>query len=134
LATDPVVYLTYTEAVVEHLELMRRLQEIRYGVFDRALVESALARPQQAADYNNADLAEQAATLCFGLIKNHPWIGGNKRTATHLTDHFLKRNGYEIIGATAEIVEMVLAVEADLWDVMRLAKWMRDHLSPYATK
>jgi hypothetical protein len=44
-------YLTYVEAVVEHIELMRRLGEIRYGVFDRSLIESALARPQQAATY-----------------------------------------------------------------------------------
>ena len=47
-----------------------------FGVFSRHLIESALARPQQAAVWENADLARQAATLCFGLIKNHPWIGG----------------------------------------------------------
>lgn len=62
--------------------LMRYYGEVRYGVADRTLVESALARPQQAAAYENADLIRQAATWCFGLIKNHPWIGGNKRTAT----------------------------------------------------
>jgi prophage maintenance system killer protein len=71
LAIHETVYISYTEAVVEHIELMRRLEEVRYGVFDRALIESALARPQQAAAYDNADLPAQAATLCFGLIKNH---------------------------------------------------------------
>jgi death-on-curing family protein len=78
-------YISYAEAVTEHILLMRRLGEIRYGVFDPTLVQSALARPQQTAVYGNSDLAAQAATLCFGLIKNHPWVGGNKRTATHLT-------------------------------------------------
>ena len=82
MAIERVNYLTYSEAVVEHIELMRRLGEVRYGVFARALIESALARPQQAAAYGRADLPTQAATLCFGLIKNHPWVGGNKRTAT----------------------------------------------------
>jgi hypothetical protein len=49
VATKEVVYLSYAEAVLAHIELMRYLGETRYGVFDRALVESALSRPQQAA-------------------------------------------------------------------------------------
>lgn len=130
MATEQTVYLTYAEAVVEHIELMRRLGEARYGVFDRTLIESALARPRQAAAYDQADLPSQAATLCFGLIKNHPWDGGNKRTATHLTDHFLKLNGFEIIATSSEIVEMVIAVESDRWDVGLLARWMHEHAQP----
>ncbi|MEJ7713837.1 MAG: type II toxin-antitoxin system death-on-curing family toxin [Pyrinomonadaceae bacterium] len=104
MATESIIYLVYAEVVAEHIELMRRLGEERFGVFDRALIESALARPQQAATYDGADLSAQAATLCFGLIKNHPWVGGNKRTATHLTDRFLKLNGFEILAATSEVV------------------------------
>jgi death-on-curing protein len=84
------------KAVLLHIELMRTLGEVRCGVFERGLVESALARPRQAAVYEGADLIRQAATLCFGLIKNHPWIGGNKRTATAITDEFLFRNGLEV--------------------------------------
>ncbi len=125
------LYLSYAQAVTEHIELMYALGETRFGVFDRTLIESALARPQQAATYNAADLPAQAATLCYGLIKNHPWVGGNKRTATHLTDHFLKLNGWEISATGTEIVEIVLAVEADIWDVPRLTEWLRAHLSPY---
>ena len=74
-------YLTSPEAVMPHIMLMRRLGESHFGVFDRTLVESALARPRHAATFEGADLIRQAATLCFGLIKNHPWLGGNKRTA-----------------------------------------------------
>jgi prophage maintenance system killer protein len=62
-------YFTYAEAVAEHIELMRQLDAVRYGIFDRDLIESALARPQQAAAYDNADLFAQAATLCYGLEK-----------------------------------------------------------------
>ena len=130
MATDETIYVTYAQAVVEHLELMHRLEEIRYGVFDRTLIESALARPQHAACYDNADLPAQAATLCYGLIKNHPFVGGNKRTATHLTDHFLKLNGFEIIATAAEIVEMALAVESDKWGLERITQWMREHMRP----
>lgn len=78
MATETVRYITYTEAVLIHIELMRLEDEIRYGVFDRELIESALARPRQAAAYESADILRQAATLCYSLIKNHPWVGGNK--------------------------------------------------------
>jgi death on curing protein len=131
LVIEAFQYLTYPEAVAEHIELMQLLEEVRYGVFDRTLIESALARPQQAASYNNADVFEQSATLLYGLIKNHPWIGGNKRTATHLTDHFLKRNGYQILCSMSELIELVLAIEADQWDITRINEWMRQHTEPF---
>ena len=105
---------------------MRLLGERRYGVFDRALVESALARPRQTAVYDNADLIRQAATLYFGLIKNHSWAGGNKRTATAITDEFLFRNGYEVTATSAETLEMVLAVEGDRWGVDEVENWLRE--------
>lgn len=119
-----VKYVSYADAVCLHIELMRLVGETRYGVFERALVESALARPQQAAVYENASLIRQAATLCFGLIKNHPFVGGNKRTATAIMDEFLFRNGFEVTVTQEEIVEMVLAVEADKWKVDELENWL----------
>ena len=85
-----------------------------------------MARPRQAAAFEDADLIRQAATLCFGLIKNHPWVGGNKRTATAITDEFLFRNGYEVTATPAETVEMVLAVEGDRWGVEEVESWLRE--------
>ena len=123
-------YLDYTEAVTLHVMLMRRAGEERFGVFARDLVESALARPRQAAAYEGADIIRQAATLCFGLIKNHPWIGGNKRTATILTDSFLYRNGWDWQTTLEQTVEMVLAVEADRWGVAEIEAWYRQRTTP----
>jgi death on curing protein len=97
LATDNIRYLTYPEAVAIHCLAMIRFGEVRYGVAEDALVKSALARSRQAATYENADLIRQAATLCFGLIKNHPWYGGNKRTATLIMREFLRLNGVKFI-------------------------------------
>jgi len=134
LATDDVYYLTLAESVALHLMLMRRLGETRCGVFDRDLIESALARPQHAARYEQANLVRQAATLCYGLIKNHPWVGGNKRTATILVDRFLFRNGIEVRTTIAETVEMVLAVEADHWGVNEIEAWYRQHTTPLPEK
>ncbi len=118
-------YLSYSDAVFIHLILMRACGEIRFGVADRTLVESALARPQQAAAYESADLIRQAATLCFGLIKNHPWTGGNKRTATTLTQEFLKLNRYKFYSPAIEIIELVLSVESDLWKIDEIETWLR---------
>jgi hypothetical protein len=75
LAIEEIRYLTYAEAVVHHIVLMRLLGETRFGIFDRALLESALGRPKHAATFDNADLPSQAASLCYGLIKNRPWVG-----------------------------------------------------------
>jgi death-on-curing protein len=127
LATEPTKYLTFAEALLHHIELMRALGESRFGIFDRALLESALARPRHAASYDNADLPAQAATLCYGLIKDHPRVGGNKRTATHLTDHFLRTNGREIVATNSE-VKMVTSVESDQMDLGTLTQWMIDHV------
>ena len=124
MATEKVVYVSYVEAVLVHIELMRYLGETNYGVFSRALIESALARPQQAAVYAQADLLAQAATLLYGLIKNHPWIGGNKRTATALTQRFLRRNGYRIHASVADVLELVLSVEADEWQPDQIEEWL----------
>ncbi len=129
-SSEPVRYLLYSEAVTLHILLMRRLGEANFGVADRPLIESALARPLHAASLENADLIRQAATLCFGLIKNHPWVGGNKRTATILVDRFLHSNGIEIRASVPDIVQMALAVEADRLGVDELEQWYRRRCIP----
>lgn len=125
---EPPRYISYPEAVAIHLLLMRGWGEVRYGVADRTLVESALARPQQAAAYEEADLIRQAATLCFGLIKNHPWVGGNKRTATALTQAFLNYNNLIFYARKGETFQMVLQVEADHWKVDEIESWLRERI------
>ena len=126
MATRTFIYLTFLDAVEQHFDLMRFYSEERIGIFDKTLIESALARPKNAALYENADIVRQAATLCFGFIKNHPWQGGNKRTATHLTQIFLQLNGYQIIYELVEIVELVLKVESDIWKVDEIENWLRE--------
>jgi death-on-curing protein len=126
LATEEIIYLTYEEAVLIHISLMQKLGEVRYGVDQRDLIESALARPKHAAVYENADVIRQAATLCFGLVKNHPWLGGNKRTATTLMRRFLELNGYQKSWTIEEQIEMVLAVESDRWKVDEIESWLRE--------
>ena len=125
MTAENIVYLDFVEAVDLHFALMKTWGETRFGVESRDLIESALARPKHAAIYENADLIRQAATLVFGLIKNHPWTGGNKRTASFLMDEFLIRNNLELKALSKDLYEMSLAVEADKWKVDEIENWLR---------
>lgn len=133
METEKIQYISYVEAVAIHFEVMDFFGETRYGVMERTLIESALARPQHAAVYEEADLIRQAATLCFGLIKNHPWVGGNKRTATAIVDEFLYRNGVDINAKRGETYQMVLAVESDQYSVEDIEAWYRQRSYPHFT-
>ena len=128
MATEKILYIEYAGAVALHFEVMFNFGETRIGIAEPSLIESALARPKHAAVYEDADVIRQAATLLLGLIKNHPWHGGNKRTATTLTDSFLYRNGFDLQTALSETVELSLNVEADVWKVDEVEDWLRSKI------
>ena len=68
------------------------------GVRDMALVESALARPQQLYHYQGeTDVLTLAVRLGVGLAQNHPFVDGNKRTGTVAAIMFLALNGYDLV-------------------------------------
>lgn len=121
---EVVKYLTLGEAIKLHVIYMRRVGEERFGVFDRSLIDSALSRPKHAAKYENADTIRQAATLFYGLIKSHPWVGGNKRTATLLMVKFLRRNGVTLKAETSELVDLCLSTESGKFEVNDIATWL----------
>src|SRR5699024_8276914 len=74
------------------------------GVRDEGLLESALARPQQLFAYGDPppDLADLAATLAYGLARNHPFVDGNKRTAYVACRTFLELNGASLSASREE--------------------------------
>ncbi len=125
MAISEIIYLSYEEVIFLHIDQMYLAGELRFGVFDRDLIDSALNRPQHAAAYENADLIRQAATLYFGFIKNHPWFGGNKRTASTIVDAFLMVNSFAIAAKKEDILELVLAIESDHFNVDDIEKWLR---------
>lgn len=122
-------YIEFYDALVLHFLLMKSGGETRCGIDNRSLIESALARPKQSAIYENADIIRQSATLYYGLIKNHPWLGGNKRTATAIVDEFLFRNGYNIQTSLKEIIELVLLIESDKFKVDEIESWLKTRVN-----
>lgn len=120
-------YLGYDWVVAYHLGLMRRLGEDYHGVLAPHLLASALERPRMDAQYEGADIFRQAAHLLWGLLKNHPFHQGNKRTAVALTFSFLDVNGYWVEAEQTEVVELGYRIEDGGWDVDRVDTWLREH-------
>jgi len=102
------------------------------GVRDESLLESALARPQQLHSYGDPppDLADLAATLAFGLARNHPFVDGNKRTAHVSYRAFLALNGVEFPGLGEEKFLTILALAEGRMAVEEFARWLRAHIPP----
>lgn len=94
-----------------------------------ALIESALGRPRNLfADVPESDLAALAASLCFGLAKNHGFSDGNKRTAFTAASMFLRLNGLRLVVPEPEVVTPMVYVATDVWSEERLAAWVRAHV------
>jgi death on curing protein len=100
------------------------------GVREEALLDSALARPQQLFAYGDPppDLAALAASLAFGLARNHPFLDGNKRTAHVCYRTFLALNDANLVASDEEkYVAMVGLAEGSLSET-DFADWLRKHL------
>lgn len=100
------------------------------GVRDEGLLESALARPQQLHAYGDPapDLADLAASLAFGLARNHPFVDGNKRTAHVAYRTFLLLNGADLEATDEEkYVAMIALAEGRLAE-REFAEWLRPRL------
>ena len=100
------------------------------GVRDANLLESALARPQQLHAYGDPppDLADLAASLAFGLARNHPFVDGNKRTAFVSCRTFLALNGANLLASDEEKYLTFLALGEGRLSVADLAAWLRPRL------
>ena len=98
------------------------------GLRDEGLLESALARPAKRFAYEpKADFADLAASLAFGLAKNHPFVDGNKRIALALLFTFLGMNGRELTASERDAVTTILAVASGKLDESGFADWVRQH-------
>lgn len=100
------------------------------GVRDIGMLESALARPQQKNAYGDPDLCELAAAYLFGIVKNHPFIDGNKRTGFAAADIFLALHNLSLEALQEEVVALVLGVAAGEIDEAGAAAFLRDHVVP----
>lgn len=97
------------------------------GIRDEGMLESALARPLQKEAHGEPDLAELAAAYLFGIVKNHTFVDGNKRTGLAAADLFLFFNGLSLEAEQEDIIQFVLMVAAGEIDEEGAAAFFRDH-------
>jgi len=103
------------------------------GICDRGLLESALFRPRNLVNYGNPDLAALAAAYGFGLVRNHPFVDGNKRTAFMVTELFLALNGQELIADDPSCVIAMLRLAEGSLSETEFADWIRANTKPMET-
>ena len=94
------------------------------GIRDVGLLDSAMNRPRQLFAYETPDLVALAASLACGIVKNHPFIDGNKRTGFMAAYTFLEANGLSFNAPEEEVVERTLALAAGAIEEKEYGEWL----------
>ncbi len=98
-----------------------------YGVRDLGMLLSALGRPQATFEEKDLypDLFTKTAALMDSLVRNHPFIDGNKRAAISSAAMFLRINGYKLTVESEEMVRFTLACAQSQFSVEEISEWFR---------
>lgn len=117
---------------VQVLMLHDRLVEVTggsKGIRDEGMLDSALANPFQSfgGEELYPSIQAKAAQLCYGLVKNHAMLDGNKRLGTHVMLVFLALNGYELAYSQKELSDTILALAAGEIQADDLLQWIIRH-------
>lgn len=99
------------------------------GIRDEGMLDSALANPFQSfgGEELYPSIQAKAAQLCYGLVKNHAMLDGNKRLGTHVMLVFLTLNGYELTYSQKELSDTILALAAGEIHADDLLQWIIRH-------
>lgn len=111
-----------------------RMSEVEVGpdvLRDFGLLESAIMRPQVTFGGSDLypDLASKAAAMFFSLVRNHPFIDGNKRVAVMALEALLRLNGYELICDDADLIGIALDVAEAKASTEHVVGFVKDFLS-----
>jgi len=120
------VFLTLAEVLEIHQDQLNRYGG-RSGIRDLDLLKSALAMPQagMGEEYFHADIVEMAAAYLFHIVRNHPFIEGNKRSGAVAALLFLMLNGIEIEADETEFEHLVMRVAEGRADKTDIAAFLR---------
>ena len=97
------------------------------GIRDTGLLLSALSRPPNHSAYGKPSVFDLAAAYAGGIIKNHSFVDGNKRTGFIAACVFLNLNGWELIASEAESVEIILALATGDLVEYEFSAWIKDN-------
>jgi death-on-curing protein len=125
--TEEPIFLDYEELVWINMDQVRRYGGLA-GVRDEGLLLSALAMPQAGFGdrYAHTDLFEMAAAYLFHIVKNHPFIDGNKRVGAVAARVFLMLNGIDVDISEDAIYDLVIATAEGRVDKAGIAQAFRE--------
>lgn len=101
------------------------------GLRDETLLDSALARPQHLFLYETPDLFELTAAYINGIVQNHPFVDGNKRTGLVVGGVFLERNGKSLLASEEEAAAVIFALAEKKIKENELGNWLRKNSKPF---
>jgi len=117
------VWVTEEDCLSFHDKLLARFGGAS-GVRDKGLLLSALARPQHVFAYEKSSLFDLAAAYAHGIVKNHPFIDGNKRSGFLAATLFLEANGIRFNGDERDAVIQTLALAAGESTLQDFSAWL----------
>jgi death on curing protein len=97
------------------------------GIRDEGLLDSALGRPRNLYHYEKPTHFELAASYAFGLIKNHPFVDGNKRIGFATAVLFLEINGLRFMADEVDAVLNTLGLAAGEMKEAAFATWLKSN-------
>jgi death on curing protein len=103
------------------------------GIRDEGLLDSALSRALNLANYEEPDFADLAAAYAVGLAKNHPFVDDNKRVAFLALGLFLGLNGYKLIATQVDATLTIQAIAGGQLLETEFAEWVRINSSKKTT-
>jgi death on curing protein len=121
-------FLTPEQVLFIHSRLIQETGGA-HGVRDLSMLLSALGRPETTFDGNElyVDVFSKGAALLDSLIRNHPFLDGNKRTAITATGLFLRLNGYSLTVDNDEMVRFTLACAQAQVSLEKISAWLEKH-------
>lgn len=124
-------YLSPTQILAIHDQMIKRFGGTP-GIRDITLLESAIARPQASFEQKDlySEIFVKAAALMESLLKNHPFIDGNKRTALTSAGIFLQMNGYRLLNYHQDEITFALEVANKKMRIDSITMWLKQHSEP----
>lgn len=122
-----IIWITESDTILIHERLLA-LNGGAAGIRDRGLLQSALARPQQLHNYgDNPAIVDLAASYIMGIVKNHPFVDGNKRVGFGVGILFLEMNGHAFIASATAAADTILAVASSDLDEDGLRTFLKEN-------